>query len=214
MQLHTCHLSHALIQCVHGWCSRMTWHSVKSECFLPNCSSLRFKFRFAHVVRSQPTPLDVTLEELPHGGYAGVRLGEAQNTGPDAHERVAEEPCARRTCINEAGDAAPGSQDSITWGVRNLQLTNSPAATQPTRTAAASPPMHNSRRPTQPRTRQQREYLRCAQCGSDPEAYIGSTDSGLMTHMRHKHGGQHLLQESVAQLRQLGRAACVFCGTI
>ena len=32
--------------------------------------------------------------------------------------------------------------------------------------------------------------------------------------MGHKHGGQAFLQESVAQLRQLDRAACVFCGTI
>ena len=33
-------------------------------------------------------------------------------------------------------------------------------------------------------------------------------------HMSQKHGGQPLTQESVAQLRQLDRAACVICGTI
>ena len=35
-----------------------------------------------------------------------------------------------------------------------------------------------------------------------------------MEHMGHAHGGRPVLQESVAQLRQLDRAACVFCGTI
>ena len=35
-----------------------------------------------------------------------------------------------------------------------------------------------------------------------------------MLHMVQKHGGQQLTQESVAQLRQLDRAACVFCDTI
>ena len=35
-----------------------------------------------------------------------------------------------------------------------------------------------------------------------------------MEHMRHKHGSQTLTQESVAQLRQLDRAAFVICGSI
>ena len=35
-----------------------------------------------------------------------------------------------------------------------------------------------------------------------------------MGHMGQKHGDQPLIQESVAQLRQLDRAACVICGTI
>ena len=64
----------------------------------------------------------------------------------------------------------------ITRGVQNLQLTDTPAA-QPTRTATAPPPMPSSRRPTQQRSRHQRDYLRCAQCGSDPEACVGGSDS-------------------------------------
>ena len=32
-----------------------------------------------------------------------------------------------------------------------------------------------------------------------------------MTHMSQKHGGQTLTAESIAQLRQLDRAACVIC---
>ena len=68
--------------------------------------------------------LDVTPEEPLRGGHAGVRLGEARNPGPVEHERdlAEEEHSARRTRTNEAGDAVPGSQDSITRGVQNLLL--------------------------------------------------------------------------------------------
>ena len=101
----------------------MLWHNVNSSFFLSTRRILRFMFRHA---------LDVTLEEPPHGGCAEVRLCEAQKPGPTEHERdLVEELCARRTRINEAGDAAPGSQDSITRGPRNLQLTDT-LATQTT----------------------------------------------------------------------------------
>ena len=63
----------------------------------------------------------------------------------------------------------------------------------------------NSRRPTEQRSRHQRDHFRCAQCGADPEACTGSTDSGLMEHMG---------ISKVTQLRQLDRAACVICGTV
>ena len=177
--------------------------------YLPTCCSLRLKSGAALVVR-QPLPLKVTPEEPLHGGYAGVRVGEAQTSGPAAHEKDrAEERSARRTRINEAGDAVPGSQGSITREGQNLQLTDT-AATQTTRTDPA-PQMHNSRRMTQPRSRQQRDYLRRAQCGSDPEVYTRNTDHELMMHMVEKHGCQQLIQESVAQIRQLDCAACVHC---
>ena len=52
-------------------------------------------------------------------------------------------------------------------------------------------------------------HHRCAQCGTDPEVYTRTSDHGLMLHMVQEHGGQPLIQESVAQLRQLDRAACV-----
>ena len=35
-----------------------------------------------------------------------------------------------------------------------------------------------------------------------------------MAHMVQKHGGQQLIQESVAHLRRLDRAACVLCDTV
>ena len=120
----------------------------KQKCYLPTCCRLRLKSRVAPCRSSADVQSDVTLKEPPHGGYAGVRTGEAQNLGPAAHKKnCAEERCARRTRINEAGDGAPGSQDSITRGVQNLQLSDTPA-TQTTRT---DPAMPNSRRPTQPR---------------------------------------------------------------
>ena len=56
---------------------------------------------------------------------------------------------------------------------------------------------------TQPRSRQLRDYLRGAQCGSDPEVYIGNFRSMVASNWFKR----------VAQLRQLDCAACVFCDT-
>ena len=42
--------------------------------------------------------------------------------------------------------------------------------------------MPSPRRPTQQRPRHQRAFLRCAQCGADPQAHAGKTDTGLMIH--------------------------------
>ena len=102
----------------------------------------------ATIVHRQSLPSNVLLEELSHGGYAGVRVGEAQNPGPALHKiGSAEERSARRTRINEAGDAVPGSQDSITRIVQNLQLADTPA-TKFIFTDTAPPPV------TQPLSRQ------------------------------------------------------------
>ena len=73
-----------------------------------------------------------------------MRLGEAQNPRPAEHERdsAQEEPSPRRTRINEAGDAVPGCQDSITRGVQNLQLADVPVpAAQPVHAVRAPPTM-------------------------------------------------------------------------
>ena len=110
------------------------------KCYLQTFWSSRLKSRFALVrlpTSTQLVPLNVTLEEPLHGGYAGVRVGEVQNPRPAAHERNrAEERCARRTRINETGDAAPGSQISITRGAQNLQRSGT-VATLTTRTTPA-----------------------------------------------------------------------------
>ena len=50
------------------------------------------------------------LNNLGHGGYAGIRVGEAENPRPAAHDRdwtVAGEPDASHRRINEAGDSVP-----------------------------------------------------------------------------------------------------------
>ena len=98
-----------------------------------------------------------------------MRLGEAQTPGPTEHERdsVQEELSSRRTRINEAGDALPGSQDPITRGVQNPQLADVPAA-QPVHAVRAPPTV---RRPAQQRPRHQRAFPQCAQYGEDPLAY-------------------------------------------
>ena len=128
------------------------------------------------------------------GGYAGVRLGEAQNPGPAERDSAQNEPCPRRTRINEAGDADPGSQDFFTGGTHNPQLANIPAA-QPDHADRPSVMTPNPRRPTRQWPRHQRAFLRCAECGADPHAYVGGSDNGLMAHMGQKHGGQSLIQE-------------------
>ena len=48
------------------------------------------------------------------------------------------QPFARRTLINETGDAVPGRQDSITRGIHKLQLADIPAA-QPDHAVRAPP---------------------------------------------------------------------------
>ena len=106
---------------------------------------------------------------------------------------------------------------TLSRGVQDLQRADVPAA-QPVPVVGAPLMMPNTRRHTQQQSRHQRAFLQCAQCGADPHAYTGHTDSGLMGH----HGAQESetrrptqhIQESVAQLRQLDRAACVTCGTI
>ena len=152
--------------------------------------------------------MDGTSGETHKSGYAGVRLGEAQNPGPAEHERdhAEEEPSNHRTLTTEAGDAVPGRQDSITRGVRNLQLADVPTA-QPVPVVRAPPTMPNTRRPTQQLSRHQTAFLQCAQCGVDPHAHTRHAGGGLVGHTSQKHGGQTLTQESVAQLRQLDRAA-------
>ena len=48
-----------------------------------------------------------------------------------------------------------------------------------------------------------RAFLKCAQCGTDLEASLDSTDTGLLGHMRQIHGAQEHNAESIAQLHQL-----------
>ena len=73
-------------------------------------------------------------------------MAEAQKQGPAGYERDHKlEPYARRTRINEAGDAGRGSEDSITRGVKNLQLAH--VAIAQTISAVRPIAMLNSLRP-------------------------------------------------------------------
>ena len=155
------------------------------------------------------------LNNLGHGGYDGICVGEAENPGPATHARdwaVTEQPSATHRRIDEAGDQAPSSQDSVTRGIQNLCTSDSLVA--PAALPAPPPPtMRNARRPHLPKQKP-KEYLRCALCGPAVDAHLASTDGGLMQHMGQKHGGQVLIADSVGQLRWLSRQACVFCGAI
>ena len=135
-----------------------------------------------------------------------MRLEKCRTQGQPNTKEITQKKnaSARRTSINEAGDAVPGSQDSITRGVQNLQLADVPAA-QPVR---RSEPRH------------QRAYRTTASPPKSVPTMCSVRRGPACLHrqfrqwMSEKHGGQTLTQESVAQLRRLDRAACVTCGTI
>ena len=118
---------------------------------------------------------------------------------------ITKETVLSRTRANEAGDAVPGSQDSIPRGIGNLQIADIPAA-QPDRVDFADP--LSSGFAVYERTC---DVLNAVRILADPHAYVGGSDGGLVVCMGQKHGGQSLTQGSVAQL---DRAACVNCGTI
>ena len=178
MLLHTCHSFHVLVRSAHRECVSVQWCDIISE-FQNNAGrSTGLKNQSAHVVEwTVSTKLfarGVTSQEPHQGGYAGVRLEKCRTQGQPNTKEITQKKnaSARRTGINEAGDAVPGSQDSITRGVQNLQLADVPAA-QPVR--SQSPAI---KEPTEQRPRHQRAFLQCAQCGADPLAYTGNSDSG------------------------------------
>ena len=142
-------------------------------------------------------------------------VGISPTPGPVEYDRFRPGTHARRTRKNEVGSAGPGSQHSITRGVQNLQFHDSQTRQLVPNTEALSPVL-SVRRATVRRPGQQprKVFLQCAQCGTDPEAYVGHSDHGLMTHMSQKHGEQTLTPESLTQLRQLDRGVCVVRGTI
>ena len=99
--------------------------------------SLRLKPGLSHDL-CKPSPALALLDDRSHGGYAGVRLGEAQNLGSATHDKdraAAEQRNASLRRISEAGDSVPSSQDSVTRGVQNLKISVTPA----TQTALPAP---------------------------------------------------------------------------
>ena len=133
-----------------------------------------------------PPPMGVWESEGPHrGGYAGVRLrGKPDTQGPPISKETSPlEPHARQTRMNEAGDAVPGSQDSITRGVPSMQLVDTQVA-QPVPPSVTSP--SSMRRPGQ---QSRRLFLQCARCGTHPQAYVGNSDHS--TWCADSHAGKH-----------------------
>ena len=186
---------HVLVRSAHRECVSVQWCDITSEFQFNAGRSTGLKNQSAHVVEwTVSTKLfarGVTSQEPHQGGYAGVRLEKCRTQGQPNTKEITQKKnaSARRTSINEAGDAVPGSQDSITRGVQNLQLADVPAA-QPASPPKSVPTMCSVRRGPACLHRQFRQW------------------------MSEKHGGQTLTQVSVAQLRRLDRAACVTCGTI
>ena len=104
-----------------------------------------------------------------------------------------------RTRVHEAGDAVPGSQDSTTRGVRHPNSAAHPSSWSST--CDAQFPKTNTAVLTTT------ESVPAVRPVWYPQAYVGNSDSGLMTQMSQTHGGQTLTRERVALLRLRDRAA-------
>ena len=151
-------------------CSTVSWSVLNSLRHEANKTSISNEL-------IRPAPAPALLNTREYGGYAGTRVGEAQNPRPATHARdwtVTEQPNAAHRRINEAGESVPSSQDSVTRAVQNLCISDSLAA--PAALPAPPPPtMRNSRRPPRPKEKPS-EYLRSAQCGPDAAVHMASTD--------------------------------------
>ena len=97
LQLHTCHSSHVLVNGAQKKCSAVQLFYVTSGFQFFAWRRMVLKHQSPHAI--QFFTLDVTSGERHQKGYAGVRLGEAQNPGPAEHGRdsAQEEPSPRRT---------------------------------------------------------------------------------------------------------------------
>ena len=88
-----------------------TWHHERASVHYSVTRSLRLKLEVSHDL-CRPSLALALLNNLGHGGYARVRLGELQNSGPATHDRdraTAQQRTASLRRINEAGDSVPGS---------------------------------------------------------------------------------------------------------
>ena len=184
-------------------CGTVSW-------FVLNSLSAQSK-QNKHQQRARSTCARACLAE--HSRIRWVRRDSSRRSTELGHARdwtVTEHPTPVRDGSMKLATQFRAGQDSVTRAVRDLRISDSPAA--PALPAPPSPTMRNARRPPWPK-QVPREYLRCAQCGPVADAPSASSDGGLMQQKGQKHGGQVLLADSVAQLRWLGRRACVFCGT-
>ena len=116
---------------------RQSARTVHHERATFHCSVTHSVWLKTDVVKHESGQLSlarVLLNTQARGGYGGIRVGEAQSSGPAAcrtRQRdwtVTEQPNATHRRINEAGDSVPSSQDSVTRAVQNLRISELPAA--------------------------------------------------------------------------------------
>ena len=149
LQQHACGLLRDLVSGANRWCVRVQWCDTTSEFQLHMWRSTGLK------IQSEQFPRDSLLLMEPQCGYAGVRLGEERNPGPAEHERDhAEEPSARQTSMNEAGNQVPEAKtpSQREFNIRtpprlspltsNLPLAHSPIPAQ-SETSQTPTTMHN-----------------------------------------------------------------------
>ena len=125
--------------------------------------------------------------------------------------------------LDDAGNSAPGSQDSQPT-TRSQSHVNIPVPSSQESTLSSqmarlelevSGQGANAQGPRRPRRRAQLSpALICAQCEVGASAFQAQDDRGLMLHICRAHLGQQLNAAAIAQLRSLGRAACQICSSI
>ena len=107
MHLQIPHLSHIHIGHAHKWCARLLCDNVTSELRFYKWRGTMIKNRSVHVVpwttSTKLFTLDVTSEGPHHGGYAGVRLGEAHSITQE--QPITKETAARTRRQTVADDA-------------------------------------------------------------------------------------------------------------
>ena len=149
--------------------------------------------------------------EGPHpGGYAGAQARSPtlrarrlrKRLRPRTPHATNSQKRSRRTQFQEVGTQK-------TRAVQNWQLVETQEA-QFVPATATSQSLVSLRRATVRRPGQQphRASLRCAQCGTDPQAYVGNSDHGLMTHISQKHGADSHTRKHCSAATAAPRCLC------
>ena len=132
----SCHLHITVSHSNNSTSHRTSHRTVFHKCGIVSWSvltSLRLeanKTSFGNEHIRRPALVPALLNTRKFGGYAGTRVGEAQNPGPATHEgdwTVTEQPGATHRRINEAGDYGSCSQNSGTKSPCGISSPASPA---------------------------------------------------------------------------------------
>ena len=149
--------------------------------------------------------ISAVLQVLPSAEQRGSRRVRWCSSGRSATSRsrhTRQRPGGSRTTHRQpqtyqrswrlsAGAARTPSRGELSSKTCKYQIRQATQTARPAQHCRRCPPLGDL---TQARPKHQpREYLRCAQCGSDPSACRAVSDHSLMLHMVQKHGGQRLL---------------------